>query len=252
MSNKRLKITPQGWLVLAAIVILVAALVIILIVVGDCGGKENAGSNAPAAGETATPDPNATPEPTAEPTPEPTAEPTAEPSTEPLAKAVFTEPTADMIAYAVAGTTNVVGATLRAGPGTDFEAIQTRIAEGSTLTIYQDFGQWVFCQVDALQKFGYINRKFVTPAVGATMYMPTTDQPAGTFLGTVNANVLTLRSSASTTSEELNNYYSGQYVYIHYVDGEFYYVTCAGSGEKGYMKTSFVTTAEVIPVKPAE
>ncbi len=252
MSNKRLKITPQGWLVLAAILILIAALVIILIVLSpNCKGTEKV--DQPADPTLTTPDPNATQAPTQAPTEEPTQAPTPEPVVEPLAKAVYTEPTADMIAYAVAGTTNVVGATLRSGPGTDFEALETRIANASAVTVYQDFGQWVFCQVDALQKFGYIHRKFITPAVGATMYMPTTDQPANTALGTINVNnTLVLRKEASTTSEELNDYFSGQYVYIHYIEGEFYYVTCAGSGETGYMKSSFINTSDVIPTKPAQ
>ena len=165
MSNKRLKITPQGWLVLGAIFILIAALVIILIVVSPtaCGGKENAGKT-PAAEAAATPDPNATDAPTTVPTEAPTEAPTPEPVTEPLSNVIYTEPTAEMISYQVTGVTNVVGATLRAGPSKDAAEVQNRIAEGSALTIYQDFGQWVFCKVDALDKFGYIFRQFVTPA----------------------------------------------------------------------------------------
>lgn len=252
MSKKRLRITPQGWLVLAAIVILIAALIIILIVLNQdgCAAKET-GPGDPPTSDATTPDPNASSAPTQEPTEVPTQAPTEAPTIEPLSKQVFTEPTAEMISYAVAGTTNVVGATLRSGPGTDFAAVETRIANGSALTIYQDFGQWVFCQVDALQKFGYINRKFVTPA--NAMYMPTTDQPPETYIGTINVNnTLTLRSAASTTSEEVNNYYSGQVVYIHYISGEFYYVTCAGSGETGYMASKYITTSDVIPIQPAE
>ncbi len=251
MSNRRLKITPQGWLVLAAIAILVIALIIILIVVipkGKVGNSQNGGS---AATEVPTIDPAATPEtaPTAEPTPDPTAEPTAEP-VEPTSKKIYTEPTAEMISYAVKGKTNKVGVNLRSGPGTDYETVASRIKEGVTLTIYQDFGQWVFCQVDELGKFGYISRQFVT--ADAAIYMPSTDQPADTYLGTINVNnTLTLRKEASLTSAEINNYFSGQLVYIYYIDGEFYYVMCAGTGETGYMKASYVTTTEAIPTKPA-
>ena len=250
MSNRRLKITPQGWLVLAAIAILVVALIIILIVVIPKGktGTQGAGSGTTAA---PTVDPASVPEtePTEEPTPAPTEEPTPEP-VEPTSKKIYTEPTAEMISYAVTGKTNKVGVNLRSGPGTDYDTVASRIKEGVTLTIYQDFGQWVFCQVDELGKFGYISRQFVT--ADAAIYMPATDQPADTYLGTINVNnTLTLRKEASLTSAEINNYFSGQLVYIYYIDGEFYYVMCAGTGETGYMKASYVTTTEAIPTKPA-
>lgn len=278
---KRLKITPQGYLVIAATAILLIAIIVIICVV-SCNGCNNEAEVDPSAGNTTlqpslgTAEPQQSPQvppptspetptskaPTGSENPPATAPATATqppPATPDMSK-VYTEPTSKMKKESVNGKLQKDGVRMRQGPGTNYKILKEDIKEGSSVTVYAEQEGWYFLKLIAVNEYGYIRKDMVKleKALGAEEAAPTKEPeaPEGTIKGKITASVLVLRKTPERLdNNKLGDYKKGQIVFIHHKvkDSEgnlYYYVTIAGTKTKGYLcvteagKTSKMISAE--------
>ena len=263
-KRKKLIITREGYLFLAAVGVLLLALIIIAIATkgfGACAKEQEVVNNSPAASDYH-PAPTATPKPTPEAS-EPPAEDTPAPETPdpsatdtPAPTAVLSddpnallEPTAQMIAGAAQGTLTKSGVNMRQGPSTNTTIITTGLKCGTKLTVYAEDGDFYFVLVNETKKYGYIAKKFVKllSALGETS--TGSDQPEGTIRGTISSSNLALREGPGVTNKSLGQYYEGKLVYIYYQEGDYYYVLVAGTDVKGYMSAQFIKAESAVPKK---
>ena len=262
-KRKKLIITREGYLFLAAVGVLLLAVIIIAVATkgfGACKNDTSPESTMPAASDyhpapTATPKPtpedeptNAvtastdTPDPGATSTPAPTVPLTDDPN-------ALREPTAEMIAGAAEGKLTKSGVNMRQGPSTNTTIIATGLKSGTKLTVYAEDGEFYFLMVNETKKYGYIAKKFVKllSALGETS--TGSDQPEGTIRGTISSSNLALREGPGVTNKSLGQYYSGKLVYIYYQEGDYYYVLVAGTDVKGYMSAQFIKAEGTVPMK---
>ena len=260
-KRKKLIITREGYLFLAAVGVLLLALIIVAFATkgfGACSKDKTVEStNLPAASEyhpaptaepTATPeapeetDVPATPEVEATNSPAPTVTLSDDPN-------ALSEPTAEMIAGAAQGTLTKSGVNMRQGPSTNTTIVTTGLKSGTKLTVYAEDGDFYFLMVNETKKYGYIAKKFVKllSALGETS--TGNDQPEGTIRGTISSSNLALREGPGVTNKSLGQYYEGKLVYIYYQEGDYYYVLVAGTDVKGYMSAQFIKADGVVPKK---
>ena len=263
-KRKKLIITREGYLVLAAIGVLLLALIIIAVATkgfGACSkqqAEENVAPSASVYHPAPTATPNATPEqqesteaetPAAD-TPNPGAESTPAP-TVPLSDDpnALREPTAEMIAGAAEGKLIKSGVNMRQGPSTSTTIIATGLKSGTKLTVYAEDGEFYFLQVNETKKYGYIAKKFVKLLTALGETSTGSDQPEGTVRGTISSSNLALREGPGVTNKSLGQYYEGKLVYIYYQEGDYYYVMVAGTDVKGYMSAQFIKAEGEVPKK---
>ena len=266
-KRKKLIITREGYLFLAAVGILLLALIIVAFATkgfGACSSdKTTEATGMPSASEyhpapTATP--RETPEPTEPPveeTPEVVEETPAPEATDSPAPTVvladdpeaLLEPTAEMIAGAAEGKLIKSGVNMRQGPSTDTMLVSTGLKSGTKLTVYTEDGDFYFVLVNETKKYGYIAKKFVKllSALGETS--TGSDQPEGTVRGTISSSNLALREGPGVTNKSLGQYYEGKLIYIFYQEGDYYYVQVAGTDMKGYMSAQFIKVDGEVPKK---
>ena len=268
-KRKKLIITREGYLFLAAVGVLLVALIIVAFATkgfGTCSGDASSEASAspeasayypaPTATPTATPEAEDTPEaetPAPE-TPDPAATdtpaPTAVLSDDPNA---LLEPTAEMIAGAAEGKLIKSGVNMRQGPSTNTSIVATGLKSGTKLTVYAEDGDFYFLLVNETKKYGYIAKKFVKLLSTLGETSTGSDQPGGTVRGTITSSNLALREGPGVTNKSLGQYYEGKLVYIYYQEGDYYYVLVAGTdGVKGYMSAQFIKAEEDVPMKPEQ
>ncbi|MDO4565552.1 MAG: SH3 domain-containing protein [Clostridia bacterium] len=283
-AKKKLKITPQGYLVIAAAAILLIAIIVIICVL-SCGGNEGAtgqldGSPSPGTSATLPPvsettvQPDDSSSPSAEtstspsaaestntpsPTTSPTTIPTASPSNDPDA---LSAPTAEMRANAVTGKLAKDNVNMRQGPSTNHAIVASSIRKGTALTVYVLQEGWYFVRIDSLDKYGYIRQDMVSldRALGSAEQV---EQPSGTIKGKITASALVLRNTPEIRDDNKNgNYYKDQEVFIFYKEPDsagniFYYVQISGTNITGYLcakeadRSNYMISAEgTVPDKP--
>lgn len=269
-KRKKLIITREGYLVLAAVGVLLIALIIIAFATkgfGACSKEKEAVSNTPSASEYH-PAPTFTPKATSEeieyvltdtPAPEtPDVNATSSPSPSPVLEAdpdALTEPTAEMIAGAAEGKLTGGGVNMRQGPSVNTPIVASGLKKGTKLTVYGEFGTdpdsfyFVQVQVKDTKKYGYIAKKFIKLLSALRTPVKNDDQPEGTVAGTVNIANLILRDGPGITNNKIGEYNQGQRVYIFYEEGGYYYVQIAGSDLKGYLSAQFITAEGPVPKK---
>lgn len=266
-KRKKLVITREGYLVLAAVGILLLALIIIGIATkgfGACAKEEEPATKGPEPSDYY-PAPTATPKPTPEATPEPeeeeeetptpeTPDPNATASPTPTAVLVddpeaLTEPTAVMIAGAAEGKLIKSGVNMRQGPSTDTTLVSTGLKSGTKLTVYAEYGDFYFVLVNETGKYGYIAKRFVKLLSTLGETSNGSDQPEGTVRGNITAPNLALREGPGVTNKSLGQFYEGKLVYIYYQEGDYYYVMVAGTDQQGYMSAQFIKAESEVPPK---
>jgi len=265
-KRKKLIITREGYIFLAAVGVLLLALIIIAVATkgfGACSKKTTpAASVSPAASEyhpAPTPAPTDTPEPTevaetpeAEtPDPNATEAPAATPALEADPEALL-EPTAEMIAGAAQGQLTKSGVNMRQGPSTNTPIIATGLKSGTKLTVYCEDGDFYFLLVNETKKYGYIAKKFVKLLSTLGEVSNGSDQPEGTVRGTISSSNLAIREGPAVTNKSLGQYYEGKLVYIYYQEGDYYYVLVAGTDVKGYMSAQFIKVEDGKTVPPKD
>ena len=264
-KRKRLIITREGYLVLAAIGVLLLALIIIAVATkgfGACSRDEETKTDATPGSSEYYPAPTYTPKPTAEaeltgvktPAPETPSSgasdspaPTVPLSDDPNA---LTAPTADMIAGAADGKLIKSGVRMRQGPSTNTTIIANGLKSGTKVTVYAEAEDFYFVLVNEMNKYGYISKQFIkllTPLGGTSA---SNDQPEGTVRGSVT-NTAILRDGPILTATKIGQYEVGQIVYVFHQEGEYYYVQIAGTDLKGYLFAQFVKPEGTVPQKDA-
>lgn len=265
-KRKKLIITREGYLFLAAIGVLVLALIVVAVLTkgfGACVKEEAAVNMTPAASEYH-PAPTATPKPTPDETVPEGLEPTEPTVTDPAATSApsptpglendpnaLSEPTAEMIAGAAEGQVTKNGVNMRQGPSTNTPVVTSGLNTKTKLTVYTLDGDFYFVQVKDNNKYGYIRKDFVKLLSAFREVTAAEDQPEGTVKGTVTAANLSLRDSPSVTGKEIKKFYEGTLVYIYYQEGDYYYVMVSGTELKGYMAAQFVKPDGNVPEKGA-
>ena len=263
-KRKKLIITREGYLFLAAVGVLLLALIAIAIFTkgfGACSKEQAAVEMTPGASEYH-PAPTATPKPTPDETTPPEVETTESGAAEPGATQgptptpvleadpnALSEPTTDMIAGAAEGKLIKSGVNMRQGPSTTTPIVATGLKSGTKLTVYVLDGDFYFVQVTEAKKYGYIKKDFVKLLSALGEAAATNDQPEGTVKGAITAVNLALREGPSVTSTRLGQYYEGKIVYIYYQEGEYYYVMVSGTDLKGYMSAQFIKADSAVPTK---
>lgn len=266
-KRKKLIITREGYLLLAAVGVLLVALVIVAFATngfGACAGGSSAqASSTPDASNyypAPTASPTATPEPTEPPaedeTPAPTDTPNVPVTDSPAPTVVLSddpnallEPTAEMIAGAAEGKLMKSGVNMRQGPSTNTTIIATGLKNGTKLTVYAEDGDFYFVLVNETKKYGYIAKKFVKLLSTLGETSTGSDQPEGTVRGTISSSNLALREGPGVTNKSLGQYYEGKLVYIFYQEGDYYFVQVAGTDVKGYMSAQFIKVDGEVPKK---
>lgn len=265
-KRKKLIITREGYLFLAAVGVLLLALIIIAIATkgfGACSSDRaveatdlpSASEYHPAPTVAPTDTPEAT-EPPVEETPEVEETPDPNATDTPAPTAVLEddpeallEPTAEMIAGAAEGKLIKSGVNMRQGPSTDTTLVSTGLKSGTKLTVYTEDGDFYFVLVNETKKYGYIAKKFVKLLTPLGETSNGSDQPEGTVKGTITSSNLALREGPGVTNKSLGQYYEGKLVYIFYQEGDYYYVQVAGTDVKGYMSAQFIKADGEIPPK---
>ncbi len=266
-KRKKLIITREGYIFLAAVGVLLLALIIVAVATKGFGAcNKNAGAAAsatpaaseyhpaPTAAPTDTPEPSEAVEETpveATPDPEATEAPTPTPVLETDPDALL-EPTAEMIAGAAQGQLTKSGVNMRQGPSTNTPIIATGLRSGTKLTVYCEDGDFYFLLVNETKKYGYIAKKFVKLLSPLGEVSNGSDQPEGTVRGTISSSNLAIREGPAVTNKSLGQYYEGKLVYIYYQEGDYYYVMVAGTDVKGYMSAQFIKVEEGKTVPPKE
>jgi SH3 domain protein len=279
MAKKlKFKPTPAGIMFLSAIGVLLIAIIIITIVLAKNCNKTRSNdtpetdlpvtsvepsleaSTQPLltpdpAGTTdpvATTDPNATPDPDASASPSDTSGPgpivittpgtsgtaTLAPGTTATASpspSYYTSPTSTMKKNAQKGYVNADGVRMRKGPGTKFDIVKDKIAKNTAVTLYTEQEGWWFLKCG--DSFGYILGKYVSKGSA-----PTSATSEAT--GKVIASKIALRKSASSSSECIKEYTTGEQLTIYWYEknssgGKWYYVKTS-DGKKGYMYAEYV------------
>ncbi|MCL2695705.1 MAG: SH3 domain-containing protein [Clostridiales bacterium] len=267
MARQKLRITQQGYIVLAAILIFIIALAVILIVTCSPNrlGENEVADPTPSASPTAdpyapvvTPDlstyapADETPDPTPDPTPIPTATPPATPSPDPTPdSSVMQTPSPEMVEKAVAGALVKGNVNMREGPGKNFKTIATGLKNGSKLTAFAKFDEWYFVKIN--DKYGYILDEFIKLDKALDPEFIFVERPEGSIEGAVNASTVVLRSAPNKDDDnnKIRNYPNGTKVFIFYRENDFYYVLIAGSNNvRGYIWAEFVKANGVVPNKP--
>ena len=270
-KRKKLIITREGYLFLAAVGILLLALIVIAIATkgfGACNKEaEEEVRKTPLASKYyeyvgASGKPEATddeyemqekntPE-SGTPAPQSTnaATPTAETKEDPTA---LTEPTEEMIAGAAKGKLSKGGVNMRQGPSVNTPVVASGLKKGTELTVYGIYGsdknQFYFVLVERVKKYGYIRHDFVTLTSPLGETSDGSDQPEGTIRGKINMANLVLRDKPSPTGKTIKEYKQGKLVYIFHQEGEYYYILVAGTEYKGYMPAKFIKTEGAVPTK---
>lgn len=261
-KHKKLIITREGYLVLAAIGVLLLALIVVCVATkgfGACSsGQEAAASSSPAP-SVYHPAPTATPRPTPEASdvPETPVPETPAPATDSPAPTVvlsddpnaLMEPTPEMIAGAAEGKLIKSGVRMRQGPSTNTSIIATGLKSGTKVTVYAEDGDFYFLLVNETKKYGYISKQFVKLLSTLGETSTGNDQPEGTVRGTITSANLVLRDGPGVTNKGLGQYNEGKLVYIYYQEGDYYYVLVAGTDMKGYMSAQFVKAEGTVPMK---
>ena len=266
-KHKKVIITREGYLLLAAVGVLILALIVVAVATrgfGACAPREGAAFGTPTIGPSDYhPAPTGTPQPTPEQldisnlvtsAPETPDTATDAPSSTdaPLTDDpnALTAPTAEMIAGAAEGKLIKSGVRMRQGPSTSTTIIATGLKAGTKVTVYAEDGDFYFVLVNETKKYGYISKQFIKLLTPLGETSDGKDQPEGTVKGTITASTLALREETSVTSRALGQYYEGKLVYIYYQEGDYYYVLVASTELKGYLFAQFVKPEGTVPPKP--
>ena len=178
--------------------------------------------------EEPTPEPTEepTPEPTEEPTEEPTAKPTEEPEPEPTAEPTAKpteEPEPEPTAEPTAKPTEEPGPEPTGEPTAEPTPVPTGVPTAEPT---------------------------IEPTAEPTpVPTPEPEQPKGTVKGTIIAGTLPLRDGPGVTGKSLGLFYDGQLVFIYYLEGDYYYLTVAGTDLSGYMPALFIDVEGEVPQK---
>ncbi len=265
-KRKKLIITREGYLFLAAIGVLILALIVVAVLTKGFGAcvKEEAAVNMTPAASDYHPAPTATPKPTPDETVPEGLEPSDSATPDPAAANVpsptpalendpnaLSEPTAEMIAGAAEGKLIKSGVNMRQGPSTGTPIVATGLKTGTNLTVYALEKDFYFVLIQASNKYGYIKKDFVKLLSALGEASAANDQPEGTVKGTITAVNLALRDGPGVTNKSLGQFYQGKLVYIYYQEGEYYYVMVSGTELKGYMSIQFIKAEADVPQKDA-
>ena len=265
-KRKKLVITREGYIFIAAIGVLVLALIIVAVLTkgfGACSKEQPAASMTPEA-SAYHPAPTAAPTPTPGDTALPETE-TNDPGTSASSTAqgptptpvlendpnALTEPTAEMIAVAAEGKLVKSGVNMRQGPSTTTPIVATGLKSGTKLTVYVLEGDFYFVQLTEAKKYGYIKKDFVKLLSALGEVGAANDQPEGTVRGTITAVNMVLREGPALTATMVGQFYEGKVVYIFYQESDYYYVQVAGTDLKGYLYAQFVKADGTVPQKDA-
>lgn len=180
--------------------------------------------------------------------PTPVAAATATPSS---TDKIYTSPTKAQKNAAKDGYVSKDKVKMRKGPGTNYDAIKTDIAKNTTVTLYEQQGDWWFLKCGS--SYGYIRKDMISIGKPSATPASTGSSDSGTYDGTIKTNsVAALRKEASSSSKCIKELKNGDKVTVYYKTKDksgnyWYYVKY--NGQKGYIYSSLVNTSKKVPTK---
>ena len=161
---------------------------------------------------------------------------------------VYTTPTAAQKKNAKAGYVNKDKVNLRAGPSTKYKTVGTKIAQNTSVTLYELQDGWWFLKCG--NHYGYVKADYISQGKPKATATPKADSK--TFAGTVSASVAALRQSADTGAKCLKELSNGDKVTVYYktkgADGHTWYYVASGK-TKGYVRSDLVKVSGKVPSK---
>ena len=186
----------------------------------------------------------ATPAPGTEPGSEPVTAATATPAPTTV---IYTTPTATQKKNAKNGYVNKDKVNLRAGPGTKYKTVGTKIEQNTAVTLYELQDGWWFLKCG--KHYGYVKADYISQGKPKTT---AAEGDGKAFAGTVNASKAALRKSADTGSKCLKELGDGDKVTVYYqtkgADGHSWYYVAYGK-TKGYIRSNLVKVSGKVPTK---
>ena len=251
-TQKKLRITPRGYLFILGIVLVVVAC-IILIAANSCAKNKGSSELTPTAIPTASPEAVqtavpatqepviTTPDPAAS-TPAPVTETvtpaTSAPAETPL-PALGTQPTSKQKDSATSGIITANDVNLRGGPSTKYVSLG-KYSKDTEVIVYETKDGFCFVKVVKDGKIGYISKDYVK-AVEAG------DAPADAVTGKVSASSVALREGPAKDSKAVGELSEGAVVYVYFKTGDFYYIEVASSGVKCYAYAQYIKASASVP-----
>ena len=186
----------------------------------------------------------ATPAPGTEPGSEPVTAATATPAPTTV---IYTTPTSAQKKNAKNGYVNKDKVNLRAGPGTKYKTVGTKIEQNTAVTLYELQDGWWFLKCG--KHYGYVKADYISQGKPKTT---AAEGDGKAFAGTVNASKAALRKSADTGSKCLKELGDGDKVTVYYqtkgADGHSWYYVAYGK-TKGYIRSNLVKVSGKVPTK---
>ncbi|MCF0120367.1 MAG: SH3 domain-containing protein [Oscillospiraceae bacterium] len=116
---------------------------------------------------------------------------------------------------------------MRSGPGCDYSVMHT-LSKGSTVVIIdREFGFWYRVNYDGTE--GYVARRYLTDVSESGFFL---------VMGEVTGNNVRVRREATTESEIITQYSSGEFLTVIGIEDGWYRVRA--NGETGYMRSDYV------------
>lgn len=253
--KRRIRVTPRGYAILGALALVACLLIVLLvricIVYFDQNKKEKTDNGTPAATASAT-DAASPGDETAQPAPTPSLSPSPSPTAAAALASIGARlPTADEEAGAVAGIIRTSSIAMRKGPGQTFDKVR-KYDVGERLLVYAQENEYSLVKVLSDERYGFIATEFITKfgllpgEVAACTPVPAV--PAGTIMGIVNVEELSLRGTPSTKGNTpISVCKKQELLWVYFQTGEFYYVQAPSTGQKGYVFAEYVMTQAPAP-----
>ncbi len=251
-TQKKLRITPRGYLFILGIVLVIVACIIIIFA-NSCAKGNQSSELTPTVAPTFSPEnvvtaPPATdapvittPDPataTQSPQTQTTTPATSAPAETPL-PALGTEPTSKQKDNATSGTVTANDVNLRGGPSTKYVSLG-KYNKDTEVIVYETKDGFCFVKIVKDGKLGYISKDYVK-AVEAG------DAPTGAVTGKVSASSVALREGPTKDSKAVGELSEGAVVYIYFKTGDFYYIEVASSGAKCYAYAQYIKASSSVP-----
>lgn len=250
--KRRMRITPRGYVILGALALIVCLVIFLLIriciVYFNLDEKKKPAvkpaGDVPAATAAAPEPDDAAVTPGFTPSPTPTASPA-------LASTGARLPTPEEEAGAVEGIIRTSNIAMRKGAGKDFDIVR-KYNVGERLLVYAVENEYSLVRVLSDDRCGFIATEFITkfgllPDEAASC-TPVPAAVDGAIMGLVNVDELSLRSvPAKKGNTPIGVCKNHDLVWVYLQTGEFYYVQCAATGQKGYVFADYVMTQAPAP-----
>lgn len=272
--SKRIRVTPFGYMVILAAVIVLLLIALVTVKCIGCAAEKKAAAD-PGTSDTDEPGlPEETPDASVEedpytgwedgPDPSGTVisgadtpvytDSTPAPTATPAPATALHEPTEEELKNAVFAKMTNGGVVLRDAPGKNGN-ILGKYAKGTELNILgSPNSDYYYVQMIKDGKVGYMAQKFVKTAIATPEPTATPEPipvPEGAIEGKVSRTKVALRSAPDLSDDKnkVGELLQNAQVFIYYKTGDFYCIEVPGSGKQVFAYSTYIKANGAVPVK---